>query len=616
MTGRQERCLHSGGRRRKPAANAIKTGTQVRMRWFLFAIGLSLLAGQPAFAQIVFPQSKQAGSTVTILSDGLAEPDSRASQILSELSILLDNEGELRALTVNGYGGPSNVRDLLQLRGADLAIVNNDALAYLDLAKALPEARRKVRLIAPLFHQRVFLLARQGIETAAGLKGRKVGVPANRPSRGVTARTIFALLKIDAKLAEIQDKDFAKAAAGDLDAVLVFEQELPRLKSLGITPASYRLLAIPAAGPLAQVYQPGKLGKAAAGDWSPAGDLETVQVTTLLAAFDWNSSNGRYPAVASFTAKFFALLPQLRARDPKSGLSKTDVRKGLPGWQRFGPAEAPAAAAAPPRAPADNVPLASTEAPAATGALRLLAAARPPLTNPQAKDGGVVLSVLTGAFGGAGIPVTVQWTDNQRAMLDGLAGGKSADAGLFWQQTNCDAPHDQSASEADLCDRAVLSEPLMQAVLAVFIRLDASLSATGQEGPQKRTICIPESQSVPDGALSSIPWAKAAQVKLLRPKTLIDCLAAVDGREADALISIEPEARFAIERLKLQSLQISQRLSTVSGLHAAVAKDHPRQAEILQTINGAIAKLKAGGGYAAVIAAHLAELTGAAVKQP
>ena len=88
------------------------------MRWFLFAIGLSLLAGQPAFAQIVFPQSKQAGSTVTILSYGLAEPDSRAFHILSELSILLDNEGELRALTVNGYGGPSNVRDLLQLRGA------------------------------------------------------------------------------------------------------------------------------------------------------------------------------------------------------------------------------------------------------------------------------------------------------------------------------------------------------------------------------------------------------------------------------------------------------------------------------------------------------------------
>ena len=289
----------------------------------------------------------------------------------------------------------------------------------------------------------------------------------------------------------------------------------------------------------------------------------------------------------------------------------------MPGWQRFGPAEAPAAGAAPPRAPADDVPPALSEAPAATGSLRLLAAARPPLTNPQAKDGGVVLSVLTGAFGSAEIPVTVQWTDNQRAMLDGLAGGKTADAGLFWQQTNCDAPHDQSASEADLCDRAVLSEPLMQAVLAVFIRLDAALSATGKEGPQKRTICIPESQSVPDGALSSIPWAKAAQVKLLRPKTLIDCLAAVDGREADALISIEPEARFAIERLKLtQSLQISQRLNTVSGLHAAVAKDHPRQAEILQTINGAIAKLKASGGYAAVMAAHLAELTGAAVKRP
>ena len=348
-------------------------------------------------------------------------------------------------------------------------------------------------------------------------------------------RNDLALLKIDAKLAEIQDKDFAKAAAGDLDAVLVFEQELPRLKSLGITPASYRLLAIPAAAarpslPAGQTWQsrgrglePGRRS----GDRSSHNASRRVRLEFQQRPLSRRSKLHRQILCAAAAAA--------GARS-QIGVEQNRRQEGLAGLAALWSAEAPAAGAAPPRAPADDVPPALSEAPAATGSLRLLAAARPPLTNPQAKDGGVVLSVLTGAFGSAGIPVTVQWTDNQRAMLDGLAGGKTADAGLFWQQTNCDAPHDQSASEAVLCDRAVLSEPLMQAVLAVFIRLDAALSATGQEGPQKRTICIPESQSVPDGALSSIPWAKAAQVKLLRPKTLIDCLAAVDGREADALI--------------------------------------------------------------------------------
>ncbi len=98
------------------------------------------------------------------------------------------------------------------------------SLAHLDTAKAIPEARQKVRLAAPLFHQRVLLFAKKAIATPGDLKGAKVGVPANRPSRGVTAKTVFATLKIDAHLIEIEEKDFAKKAADELDAVLLFEQ--------------------------------------------------------------------------------------------------------------------------------------------------------------------------------------------------------------------------------------------------------------------------------------------------------------------------------------------------------------------------------------------------------
>ena len=327
------------------------------MRYLLFVFGVCLLLGQHAAAQIALPPAKRAAATVTVLSDGLSEPDSQASQILGRLSVLLDNDGELRALVINGYGGPRNIRDLLQLRGVDFAVVNSDALAYPDTAKAIPEARKRVRLVAPLFHQRVLLFAKKNIAAIDDLKGRKVGVLSNRPSRGVTAKTIFAALKIDAQLAGIDEKEFAKKAAGDLDAVLLFEQDAPRLKALGLSPGTFHLLAIPAPGPLARIYLPGKVGKAAAGDWSVNGDTETVQVTAILAAFDWGTNQGRYATSAQFAAKFFELLPKLRALDPKSPLVRTSAGKGLPGWQRFGPAEAPATAAAPPPAGEDDLRL-------------------------------------------------------------------------------------------------------------------------------------------------------------------------------------------------------------------------------------------------------------------
>jgi hypothetical protein len=72
---------------------------------------------------------------------------------------------------------------------------------------------------------------------------------------------------------------------------------------------------------------------------------------------------------------------------------------------------------------------------------------------------------------------------------------------------------------------------------------------------------VPESQPLPGAAVAAIPWIKAASVKTpgqknkaasvktLRPKTMIDCLAAVDRHEADALVALEPEARLAIEKL-------------------------------------------------------------------
>jgi uncharacterized protein len=587
------------------------------MRWFILVIGLPLGLANAAFAQIALPSSKATNSVVTILTDGISEPNSVASRILSEISVALEKESDLRVLNVNGYGGAVNIRDLLQLRGADLAIVNNDVLAYLDLAKALPDARRKVRLIAPLIHQGVFLFGRQNIKSIDDLKGRKIGVSANHPSRGITAKTIFGLLKINAELVELDDKELAKRTARDLDAILLFEADLPNARALGVVPSVFRPLSIPAAGPLAQVYLPKKLGKAPIAGFTQDQAFETVQVSTLLAAFDWTARQARYTDVVSFVQKFFALLPRMRAQNTGSPFSRMDVKTEIPGWRRFGPAEALAAAAP---AVKDDGPhlLPSNVDPAQAGdGLRLLVVTRPPLTNAQQGDGGIVLKLLTDALAAAGTRASVQWVDGERDLLDSLLASKTGDAGLFWQTPNCEAPRGQTATEAALCDGAVLSEPLMQVVIGVFTRLDTPLDPSGADAPQERIICAPENQPVPVEAIDAIPWIKAPTVKMLRPRTLIDCLAAVDRREADALIAVEPEGRFAIERLKLsQTLQISQRAAVTTGLHAVVAKDNPHEEQLIKTINDAISKFRSSDRYAAVMASHLADLTGSVTKAP
>ncbi|MGO9487350.1 MAG: hypothetical protein ACLPX9_22685 [Rhodomicrobium sp.] len=597
------------------------------MRSFILAAGLLAGALSPAFAQGTLPPPKPWSKVVTVLSDGLSEPAGPASQILGELSIALDRESDVRLLSINGYGGPSNVRDLLQLRGTDFAILNNDVLTYLDLTAALPDARKKVRLVAPLFSQRVLLFARRDIKTVDGLRDRKIGIPARHPWREVTAKTIFGLLKIQAEFVEIDDP--AKRPA--VDAVLVYERDLPSLQALGVDSATYHLLPLPAAGPLAAVYLPKKIGKGALPGFDADG-LETIQVTALLAAFDWSPKQGRYADAITFVDRVFALAPKLRQHNPDSPFSRTDLRTQLPGWKYFGPAEGLAKAAPPVAAKEDNLAFVAPSAPhdtppppsapgaepsSAANTLRIVAASQPPLLSAQDKDGGIILKILTSALGAAGVPVSVQWAGSEKALLHELLESRTADAGLFLQSPHCDSPSNQSAIEADVCDNAVLTDPLMQAVVAVFTPLDAPLDANGAGPAQPQTLCVPENQTIPEEALEGIPWKKAPTFKIVRTKSLVNCLVALQSREASALIAIEPEVRFAIQKLTLpQSFQITHRPGTTIGLHAAIAKDNPRQAGLLKTINEALAKFKASNAYSAIIASHLADLTGTAVKQP
>jgi ABC-type amino acid transport substrate-binding protein len=587
------------------------------MRSFILAAGL--LAGllSQAFAQSTLPAPKAASRVVTVLSDGLSEPAGPGSQVLSELSIALDRDSDVRVLSINGYGGVSNVRDLLQLRGTDFAILNSDVLSYLDLGATLPEARKRIRLVAPLVQQRVLLFAKRDIKGIDGLRGRKVGILANLPSREITAKTIFGSLKINADIVETDPKDPAKKPQ-DLDAVLLYEKDLAALQALGVASATHRLLPIPPSGPLAATYLPRKLGKGTLPGFDAEG-LDTVQVATVLAAFDWTAKAARYADAITLADRIFAVAPKFWQRNPTSPFSRTDIRTPLPGWKYFGPAEVLAKAA--PAAPIKDdtlvlampAPQASSSSPASSSSntLRIMAVRRPPLLNSQDKDGGLLLKILTAALEAAGVPVAVQWADSEKVLLGELTASKTADIGLFFQAPQCDTPTNQSALEAGICDQAALTDPLMQAVIAVFTPLDMPLDPKNADATQNQTLCIPDNQAVPEGTLEEIPWIKAASVKIMRPKSLVNCLVALQQHEAAGLIAIEPEVRFTVEKLALtQSFQIAQRPGATVGLHAAIAKENPRQAELIQTVNEALAKFKASSAYPQVIASHIADLTG------
>ena len=145
--------------------------------------------------------------TVTVLTDGIADPNGAAALAINQLGDQPSQIANIRVLPIAGQGAAPNVRDLLYLRGVDLAILNSDILTFLDQIRQFPDARRRIRFVTHLFDQKVYLLVRKEIATIEGLRGRKLAILSRSGGSHTTATTLFGLLKIDVALEPLGGPD-------------------------------------------------------------------------------------------------------------------------------------------------------------------------------------------------------------------------------------------------------------------------------------------------------------------------------------------------------------------------------------------------------------------------
>src|SRR5262245_15838844 len=166
-----------------------------RLPWRLMAAATGLLLALTLSAPAQRQKSPERASSVTILTDGIAEPNSRATRAINELARELGNvRGNVRGLPMAGLGAGINVRDLIQLRGVDLAVLNSDIFLFLDQTRQSPAARDHIRYVTHMYSQKVYLLARKEFNTLKDLRGRKLAVLASGTGSHTTATTLFGVL--------------------------------------------------------------------------------------------------------------------------------------------------------------------------------------------------------------------------------------------------------------------------------------------------------------------------------------------------------------------------------------------------------------------------------------
>ncbi|MEZ5776576.1 MAG: transporter substrate-binding domain-containing protein [Hyphomicrobiaceae bacterium] len=299
---------------------------------------------------------------VTILTDGVTEASGLMTEMAARLASAVDEEGQIRVLPVLGYGSAASVRDLLYLRGIDLAILNADILEYLRIEGQMPEAERRVRLVTRLADKLAFIAARGEIASFADLKGKRIVTLGADSESHVTARVLLHLAGVEATIID-RDMEGALAAldSGEAAAFVSLGRNPTELQDRLQKVEGVHLIGLPASPEIDRVYRRWRLPANAAPGLVEASGLDTVRVPTVLASFAWRAGHSRKAGVDRFVKALLTTIAEVKAAPGPSIWKSVDMHGEVAGWERY-QAAAEVLASLPADAPgiADASPLATT----------------------------------------------------------------------------------------------------------------------------------------------------------------------------------------------------------------------------------------------------------------
>jgi ABC-type amino acid transport substrate-binding protein len=581
----------------------------------LIAFATLLLAlALPADAEQQQKAPATARGTVTVLTDGIAEPNSGATRAINELAKEI---GNIRVLPIAGHGAVANVRDLLQLKGVDFAVLNSDIFPFLEQTRQYPNAQKQIRYVTHIYSQKVYLLARKEFKTINDLRGRKLAVPSRGAGSHTTAMTLFNLLGIDVVLHAGVDLDGFDV--GSFDGILLLGDELARARLSAQARRDLQVMPIGLMPPLRATYRPAVIEPQELPGVAVAENTETVAVSTLLAVYNWTSTQARFADVSSFSTRLFAALPRLR-QNAGSVWRQADINAQIAGWSRYSAVQparglskeqlAQLALAERPQAMLPPVGDASTGAVAAPPKITVLAMGRAPLAEPQLPAGGLIPELLRSSLSKArlGRPeIELRWAT--AAPVKALLSDDTIDISLPWDGADCERPSDLVQASAVLCDNALYSDPILEVVIGLFTRADSKFTFATDESILGKSICISGDQDVSPLNGQGRDWISQKRVTAVRKPTLLDCASAVQTQEADAFVASDLEGRFVLDRVGLsRDFRMLERPLGIRGVHVVAAREHVQASELISAVNRGLKELKETDAYAAIVRSHLMRL--------
>jgi TRAP-type uncharacterized transport system substrate-binding protein len=242
-----------------------------------------------------------------------------------------------RLVVVDTPGGIDSLRDLLLLRGIDLALVPANVLDYADTMGTFgPGLRERLTYITALYGEEIHVLAGPGVASIEELGGRRVAVPADDGNAEFAVRDLLRRLRLEADVVKVAAADaiddVRSGALGALVLVggkpLCFVAALPKDGSLHLVP-------VPSRDALGDVYSPSSF---VAGDYPTLipeeRTIDTVSVGVVLVVSKTAPADESNQRITRFVPAFFSSISDLAGPHWHPKWGEVNLAATLDKWPR------------------------------------------------------------------------------------------------------------------------------------------------------------------------------------------------------------------------------------------------------------------------------------------
>jgi TRAP transporter TAXI family solute receptor len=285
------------------------------------------------------------GETVAKINNwtlGLASglPEGTFIRFGAEIARNLNDKDELRVIPMITYGATDNVKDLLYLKGVDVAFTNADVLEHFRSVEKIPNIDKRINFITGMYIGHIHLLVRSDINSLKDLDGKKVSFHTPGAGASVSAPILFRRLGIKVEPVYVNNAiALEQMKTGEVVGLVNTGGKPQDLFTKFKNDQGYKFLSVPF-DKFDDLYVPSVFtSEDYPGYIKPGEKVEALGVPVVLAVYNWPKGNDRFRRIERFIEYFFDRFEGFQKPPYHPAWKSINLASNVPGWTRYWVAE-------------------------------------------------------------------------------------------------------------------------------------------------------------------------------------------------------------------------------------------------------------------------------------